>query len=89
MRTIRLLIILSAIIGYALLSFAQNESDINENAIVVPQEATDSLEVEVESSEVVDSAYRHVMDSLLRADRLQRDSIARADSMARADSLRA
>lgn len=89
MRTIRLLIILSAIIGYALLSFAQNESDINENAIVVPQEATDSLEVEVESSEVVDSAYRHVMDSLLHADRLQRDSIARADSMARADSLRA
>ncbi len=83
-KTIRLTAIFAIILGYALLSFAQTENVANES---MPSIETDSTATE--ESEVVDEAYRHVMDSLLRADSLQRDSIARRDSMMRADSIRA
>ena len=69
MRTISFLIIFSIITGYTLLSFAQNESMANDSIpTVVAQYDIDSTEI-IES-EVVDSAYHHVMDSLLRADYL-------------------
>lgn len=74
----RLLIILSVISGYALLSFAQ---DVAEDDTMLQE--TTFLE------ETLDEADHMVMDSLLRADSLQRADIARRDSMMRADSIKA
>lgn len=85
LKAVRLFSIFVAVVGYALLSFAQGEASVE----MVSASTAGADSIIVVENEEVDSAYRHVMDSLLRSDSLQRDSIVRRDSMMRADSLRA
>ena len=84
-HTLRMTAIFSILACFALLSMAQ-QGDFEENGTIVPQEETVTDD---DDSELIDENYRHVMDSLLRADSIQRDSIHRADSIRRTDSIRA